>query len=106
MLSLSPVLTSLVRPHPLKSSSGISPPLSECSRILSYCFVYEVLSALYCEILTADVDISGTGKNGLCSSCLSGGVQGALPREGGCLGTWVSISSLVVVFLVSLPPFV
>lgn len=32
--------------------------------------------------------------------------SGLFPCEGGYLETWVRVSSLVVVFLVSLPPFV
>lgn len=82
-LSLSPALTSHVRPHPLKSPppQGISPPLSlDVLRLLSYCFVHGVLSALYCELLTPDVDISLELERmvSLCTSCLSGGVQWAL----------------------------
>lgn len=60
------------------------------------------------RFLTPDVDISLELERvvSLCAPCLSGGVRRALSHEVDIFGTWVRVSSLVVVFLVSLPPSV
>lgn len=62
--------------------------LSECSENTVLLFVYGVLSALYCETLTPDVDTSLEPERmvSVPHACLVV-VSGLLPREGGIFGT-------------------